>query len=343
MKLALNGALTIGTEDGANIEIRDSVGDDNIFIFGHKAHEVAALRPRGYQPLRIYESDARLKAVLDAIAGGAVLARRAGPLPRRGRCAAVGRRPLHAAGRLRRLRRRAAARRCAVPRPRATGGASAIAQRRRHGARSRRTARIASTRRRSGACRRVDRIKHPRRRAGIGPFADVGFWRAEAQASKAGGGCPSALRCGSCVALRATCPAVLAPWVAPQNSLRSLRSLRSNSCDESVHEARCARRPTALRFSSPQRRAAGAPTHGFAGNAGSLGRGTARCGLRARITPRRARRRARRIAGSMPAIRLPFPRTRRCLQRRARAAGAAPLRRRAAQGFRAARAARFVN
>jgi starch phosphorylase len=70
MKLALNGALTIGTEDGANIEIRDNVGADSIFIFGHKAHEIAALNQRGYQPLRLYESDPRLKAALDAIAGG---------------------------------------------------------------------------------------------------------------------------------------------------------------------------------------------------------------------------------------------------------------------------------
>jgi starch phosphorylase len=71
MKLALNGALTIGTDDGANIEIRQNVGDDNIFIFGKLAHEVAAIRAAGYQPLRIYEANAQLKAVLDSIAAGA--------------------------------------------------------------------------------------------------------------------------------------------------------------------------------------------------------------------------------------------------------------------------------
>jgi glycogen phosphorylase len=70
MKLALNGALTIGTDDGANIEIRQNVGDDNIFIFGHLAHEVAAMKRAGYQPMRHYEGNARLRAVLDAIAGG---------------------------------------------------------------------------------------------------------------------------------------------------------------------------------------------------------------------------------------------------------------------------------
>lgn len=70
MKLAMNGALTVGTDDGANIEIRQNVGDDNIFIFGLKTPEVAATRAAGYQPLRIYEQNARLKAVLDAIAGG---------------------------------------------------------------------------------------------------------------------------------------------------------------------------------------------------------------------------------------------------------------------------------
>jgi starch phosphorylase len=70
MKLALNGALTIGTDDGANIEIRQCVGDEHIFIFGHRAHEVAALREGGYQPLRIHDQDARLRAVLDAIGNG---------------------------------------------------------------------------------------------------------------------------------------------------------------------------------------------------------------------------------------------------------------------------------
>ena len=70
MKLALNGALTIGTDDGANIEIRQQVGDDNIFIFGLSAAEVAASRAAHYQPLRIYEENVRLRAVLDALAGG---------------------------------------------------------------------------------------------------------------------------------------------------------------------------------------------------------------------------------------------------------------------------------
>ena len=70
MKLALNGALTIGTDDGANIEIRQNVGDDNIFIFGLKTPEVQALKHSGYQPMRHYEGNPKLKAVLDAIASG---------------------------------------------------------------------------------------------------------------------------------------------------------------------------------------------------------------------------------------------------------------------------------
>ncbi len=71
MKLALNGALTIGTDDGANIEIRQHVGDDNIFIFGLKTPQVQSLRHAGYQPMRLYEANPALKAVLDAISGEA--------------------------------------------------------------------------------------------------------------------------------------------------------------------------------------------------------------------------------------------------------------------------------
>ncbi len=69
MKLALNGALTIGTDDGANIEIRQNVGDDNIFIFGLSTAEVRELRHQGYQPMRYYETEPGLRAALDAIAG----------------------------------------------------------------------------------------------------------------------------------------------------------------------------------------------------------------------------------------------------------------------------------
>ncbi len=70
MKMALNGALTIGTLDGANIEIRDEVGDENIFIFGMTAAEVAATRANGYNPLDYYNANTELKQVLDMIAGG---------------------------------------------------------------------------------------------------------------------------------------------------------------------------------------------------------------------------------------------------------------------------------
>jgi starch phosphorylase len=70
MKLALNGALTIGTDDGANIEIREAVGDDNIFIFGLRTPEVEARRRAGYRPAEVVEQDPQLRSVLDAIAGG---------------------------------------------------------------------------------------------------------------------------------------------------------------------------------------------------------------------------------------------------------------------------------
>lgn len=68
MKFALNGALTIGTMDGANVEIREEVGDDNIFIFGLLADEVVKLKSNGYNPKEYYEKNAELKHVVDMIA-----------------------------------------------------------------------------------------------------------------------------------------------------------------------------------------------------------------------------------------------------------------------------------
>jgi starch phosphorylase len=70
MKLAMNGALTIGTLDGANLEIRSAVGADNFFLFGLTAEEVQDLQRTGYRPRAIYEKNERLKEVLDLIAGG---------------------------------------------------------------------------------------------------------------------------------------------------------------------------------------------------------------------------------------------------------------------------------
>jgi starch phosphorylase len=70
MKFALNGALTIGTLDGANIEIMEEVGKENIFIFGLKTHEVDKLRDDGYDPRNWYENDPELKSAIDLIGSG---------------------------------------------------------------------------------------------------------------------------------------------------------------------------------------------------------------------------------------------------------------------------------
>jgi glycogen phosphorylase len=72
MKLALNGALTIGTLDGANVEIREAVGAEHFFLFGLSAEQVADARIRGADPRETYEQNAVLRDVLDFIGSGAV-------------------------------------------------------------------------------------------------------------------------------------------------------------------------------------------------------------------------------------------------------------------------------
>ena len=70
MKFALNGALTIGTLDGANIEIRQAVHPSNFFTFGITETEVSTMRRAGYQPRDYYEADSDLRAAIDAVADG---------------------------------------------------------------------------------------------------------------------------------------------------------------------------------------------------------------------------------------------------------------------------------
>ena len=70
MKFSLNGALTIGTLDGANVEMREEVGAENFFLFGLKTDEVQKLKAQGYNPQDYYNNNADLKAVIDLIASG---------------------------------------------------------------------------------------------------------------------------------------------------------------------------------------------------------------------------------------------------------------------------------
>ena len=70
MKFAMNGAITIGTLDGANVEIREEVGADNFFLFGLTVSEVEQRKLAGYNPRELYESNANLREVLDSLAGG---------------------------------------------------------------------------------------------------------------------------------------------------------------------------------------------------------------------------------------------------------------------------------
>jgi starch phosphorylase len=70
MKMSLNGALTIGTLDGANVEIGEEVGWDNIFIFGLTADEVASVQAKGYQPWDYFNANAELREVLNMIGSG---------------------------------------------------------------------------------------------------------------------------------------------------------------------------------------------------------------------------------------------------------------------------------
>jgi starch phosphorylase len=69
MKFTLNGALTVGTLDGANVEIREEVGEENFFLFGHTAEELVEIRST-YNPRKYYEENKELKQVIDQIQNG---------------------------------------------------------------------------------------------------------------------------------------------------------------------------------------------------------------------------------------------------------------------------------
>ena len=70
MKFMMNGALTVGTLDGANVEMHEVLGDENMFLFGLHADEVAQLRAQGYAPQRFYERDPVLRRVIDQLRTG---------------------------------------------------------------------------------------------------------------------------------------------------------------------------------------------------------------------------------------------------------------------------------
>lgn len=70
MKFALNGALTLGTLDGANVEILANVGEENVFIFGNTVEQVEELRRNGYHPFSYYQNDEQLRNVVDQIMSG---------------------------------------------------------------------------------------------------------------------------------------------------------------------------------------------------------------------------------------------------------------------------------
>ena len=70
MKFAMNGALTIGTLDGANVEIREAVGAENFFLFGLTADQVRSHSAAGYHPWDIYQAIRRLREVIDSVASG---------------------------------------------------------------------------------------------------------------------------------------------------------------------------------------------------------------------------------------------------------------------------------
>ena len=122
MKLALNGALTIGTLDGANIEIREHVGAENVIIFGLTAEEVAERQRAGFTGAMAVEGSPRFAAVLESLRNGTFSRGRSGTF-RSDRGVAAGVRPLHGGGGFRGLLEGAARGGCAVALAARTGGA----------------------------------------------------------------------------------------------------------------------------------------------------------------------------------------------------------------------------